>query len=129
MTEGLYTGLDSRSNLWNLVLTPTPRTRGPGVYVQAFADDVVLMFSGQSASALEAETNRTLAHPGRPRLPGVESGDSQDDIRRRDRADSHVRFVRLGPKKLGVRKMLDALQRSVALKACRAYRTVSSIPR
>ncbi|GBP92227.1 Putative 115 kDa protein in type-1 retrotransposable element R1DM [Eumeta japonica] len=28
---------------------------------------------------------------------GVESGDSQDDIRRRDRADSHVRFVRLGP--------------------------------
>ncbi|GBO99006.1 Putative 115 kDa protein in type-1 retrotransposable element R1DM [Eumeta japonica] len=28
-------------------------------------------------------------------------------------------------KKLGVRKMLDALQRSVALKACRAYRTVS----
>ncbi|GBP21030.1 hypothetical protein EVAR_11061_1 [Eumeta japonica] len=27
-------------------------------------------------------------------------------------------------KKLGVRKMLDALQRSVALKACRAYRTV-----
>ncbi|GBP92813.1 Putative 115 kDa protein in type-1 retrotransposable element R1DM [Eumeta japonica] len=33
-----------------------------GVYVQAFADDVVLMFSGQSASALEAETNRALAH-------------------------------------------------------------------
>ncbi|GBO98310.1 hypothetical protein EVAR_84190_1 [Eumeta japonica] len=29
---------------------------------EAFADDVVLMFSGQSASALEAETNRALAH-------------------------------------------------------------------
>ncbi|GBP91337.1 hypothetical protein EVAR_57754_1 [Eumeta japonica] len=28
----------------------------------AFGDDVVLMFSGQSASALEAETNRALAH-------------------------------------------------------------------
>ncbi|GBP88383.1 Putative 115 kDa protein in type-1 retrotransposable element R1DM [Eumeta japonica] len=28
-------------------------------------------------------------------------------------------------KKLGVRKMLNALQRSIALKACRAYRTVS----
>ncbi|GBO99369.1 Putative 115 kDa protein in type-1 retrotransposable element R1DM [Eumeta japonica] len=32
-------------------------------------------------------------------------------------------------RKLGVRKMLDAVQRSVALKACRAHRTVSCIPR
>ncbi|GBP97945.1 hypothetical protein EVAR_82179_1 [Eumeta japonica] len=71
---------------------------------------------------LPADAAPTRKTDGRPRLPGVESGDSQDDIRRRDRADSHVRFVRLGPatKKLGVRKMLDALQRSVALKACRA---------
>ncbi|GBP68557.1 hypothetical protein EVAR_53975_1 [Eumeta japonica] len=105
---------------------------------EAFADDVVLMFSGQSASALEAETNRALAHvrdwgdrnklrfapsktnamvltrklkfdvpPGRPRLPGVESGDSQDDIRRRDRADSHVRFVR-GPRQLKARRAENA---------------------
>ncbi|GBP77958.1 hypothetical protein EVAR_83206_1 [Eumeta japonica] len=31
------------------------------VYVQAFADNVVLMFSGQSASSIEEEANRALA--------------------------------------------------------------------
>ncbi|GBP56855.1 hypothetical protein EVAR_41491_1 [Eumeta japonica] len=39
-----------------------PEIRDLGVYVQAFADDVVLMFSGQSASVLEAEANRALAY-------------------------------------------------------------------
>ncbi|GBP16328.1 hypothetical protein EVAR_9923_1 [Eumeta japonica] len=43
--------LYSRSNLWNLILDSLLRTRELGVYVQAFADDVVLMFSGQSASS------------------------------------------------------------------------------
>ncbi|GBP83162.1 Retrovirus-related Pol polyprotein from type-1 retrotransposable element R1 2 [Eumeta japonica] len=62
-SKPLRHGLDSRSNLWNLVLDSLLRELGDlGVYVQAFADDVVLMFSGQSASALEAETNRALAH-------------------------------------------------------------------
>ncbi|GBP36366.1 Putative 115 kDa protein in type-1 retrotransposable element R1DM [Eumeta japonica] len=61
--EGLHTRLDGRSNLLeSRPGLPTPRTRDLGVYVHAFADDVVLMFSGQSASALEAETNRALTH-------------------------------------------------------------------
>ncbi|GBP45697.1 Retrovirus-related Pol polyprotein from type-1 retrotransposable element R1 [Eumeta japonica] len=48
---------------WNLVLDSLLRELGDlGVYVQTFADDVVLTFSGQSASALEVETNRALAH-------------------------------------------------------------------
>ncbi|GBP14732.1 hypothetical protein EVAR_9634_1 [Eumeta japonica] len=38
----------------------------------------------------------------------------------RDRAYRSVCIVRLG-----VRKMIDAVQRSVALKACRAHRSVS----
>ncbi|GBP97954.1 Putative 115 kDa protein in type-1 retrotransposable element R1DM [Eumeta japonica] len=49
----------SRSNLWNLILDSLLRELGElGVYVQAFADDVVLMFSGQSASSIEEEANR-----------------------------------------------------------------------
>ncbi|GBP96371.1 Retrovirus-related Pol polyprotein from type-1 retrotransposable element R1 [Eumeta japonica] len=53
-TSGLYTRFYSRSNLLEPDSGfPTPRTRELGVYVQAFADDVVLMFSGQSASSIE----------------------------------------------------------------------------
>ncbi|GBP30168.1 hypothetical protein EVAR_94476_1 [Eumeta japonica] len=40
---------------------PTRELGELGVYVQAFADDVVLMFSGQSASSIEEEANRALA--------------------------------------------------------------------
>ncbi|GBO98357.1 hypothetical protein EVAR_84209_1 [Eumeta japonica] len=49
----------------------------------------------------------------------------------RDRAYRSVRFVRLGTGDEEARraKMLDAVQRSVALKACRAHRTVPCIPR
>ncbi|GBP80051.1 hypothetical protein EVAR_53191_1 [Eumeta japonica] len=51
---------------------------------------------------------------------GIESGDSEDDLRRRDRAYRHVRIVRLAlaASKLGVRKCL-MLYSSIALKACR----------
>ncbi|GBP21029.1 Putative 115 kDa protein in type-1 retrotransposable element R1DM [Eumeta japonica] len=47
---------------WNLILDSLLRELGElGVYVQAFADDVVLMFSGQSASSIEEEANHALA--------------------------------------------------------------------
>ncbi|GBP91972.1 Putative 115 kDa protein in type-1 retrotransposable element R1DM [Eumeta japonica] len=50
------------STFWNLILDSLLRELGElGVYVQAFADDVVLMFSGQSASSIEEETNHALA--------------------------------------------------------------------
>ncbi|GBP92213.1 Putative 115 kDa protein in type-1 retrotransposable element R1DM [Eumeta japonica] len=167
--EGLYTGLDSRSNLWNLVLDSLLRELGDlGVYVQAFADDVVLMFSGQSASALEAETNRALAHvrdwgdrnklrfapsktnamvltrklnQGVQRAASIYKGIARAAKATWGLSPEIVRTIYVAAiepivtyascawapatKKLGVRKMLDALQRSVALKACRAYRTVS----
>ncbi|GBP90798.1 Putative 115 kDa protein in type-1 retrotransposable element R1DM [Eumeta japonica] len=49
------------STFWNLILNSVRREFGElGVYVQAFAD-VVLKFSGQSASSIEEEANRTLA--------------------------------------------------------------------
>ncbi|GBP72825.1 hypothetical protein EVAR_40326_1 [Eumeta japonica] len=54
--EGFYTKLDSRSNL--LESRPGLPTRKLG----DLADDVVLMFSGESASTLEVETNRALAN-------------------------------------------------------------------
>ncbi|GBP92806.1 Retrovirus-related Pol polyprotein from type-1 retrotransposable element R1 [Eumeta japonica] len=62
-SKGCIQGSIAGPTFWNLVLDSLLRELGDlGVYVQAFADDVVLMFSGQSASALEAETNRALAH-------------------------------------------------------------------
>ncbi|GBP00870.1 hypothetical protein EVAR_50151_1 [Eumeta japonica] len=96
------------------------------------------MFSGQSASSIEEEANHALARvhcwgvrnklsPSGQGDVGSESGGREDHIHYRNRANRAVRIVRLGTgdRKLGVRKMLDAVQRSVALKACRAHRTVS----
>ncbi|GBP10273.1 Putative 115 kDa protein in type-1 retrotransposable element R1DM [Eumeta japonica] len=191
---------------WNLVLDFLLQELGDlGVYVQTFADDVVLMFSGQSASALEVEVNRALAHvkdwddwnklrfaPSKNNpmmltkklkfdVPTIYMGNIiialVDEIRflgitidKRLTFTPHeakvckkagniykgiarvvkatwrlsleivkmIYVVVIEPivlyvscawapatSKLGVTKMLDALQRSVALKACRAYRTVS----
>ncbi|GBP48515.1 hypothetical protein EVAR_16184_1 [Eumeta japonica] len=45
MTSKGCTGLIAGPTFGICPDSPTPRTRGPGVYVQAFADDVVLMFS------------------------------------------------------------------------------------
>ncbi|GBP90777.1 Putative 115 kDa protein in type-1 retrotransposable element R1DM [Eumeta japonica] len=146
-----------------------------GLY-KAFADDVVLMFSGQSASSIGGGQPRLarvhcwgvrnaevraienkldgadqklkyddpvvhmngerISSVGEIRLLGLspssqgdvgsESGDREDHIHYRDRAYRSVRFVRLGTGDEEARraKMLDAVQRSVALKACRAHRTV-----
>ncbi|GBP78444.1 Putative 115 kDa protein in type-1 retrotransposable element R1DM [Eumeta japonica] len=202
---GLHTGLYSRSNLLESHSgLLTPRTRELGVYVQAFADDVVLMFSGQSASSIE-EANHALARvhcwgvrnklrfaPSKTNSmvltkklkyddPVVHMNGEQISLVGEIRLlgltiDRKLTFVPhvakackkatniykglaraakatwgLSPEivrtiyitvieptvlyascawapatgKLGVRKMLDAVQRSVALKACRAHRTVS----
>lgn len=48
---------------WNLLLdTLIVELQGLGAYVQAFADDVVLVFSGDSSQIVQSEANRTLAH-------------------------------------------------------------------
>ncbi|GBP61363.1 hypothetical protein EVAR_50845_1 [Eumeta japonica] len=59
------------------------------VYVQAFVDDVVLMFSLQSASALEAETNRAPAHvkDWGDRNRGVSMWNSEKQLLRRSEPD------------------------------------------
>ncbi|GBP10181.1 Retrovirus-related Pol polyprotein from type-1 retrotransposable element R1 [Eumeta japonica] len=44
---------------WNFILDSLLRELG--VYIQAFADDVVLVFSRQSVSSIEEEANRALA--------------------------------------------------------------------
>ncbi|GBP05733.1 Retrovirus-related Pol polyprotein from type-1 retrotransposable element R1 [Eumeta japonica] len=154
-SKGCIQGSIAGPTFWNLILDSLLRELGElGVYVQAFADDVVLMFSGQSASSIE-EANRALARvhcweqkltfiphvakackrllilqglsPSSQGDVGSESGDREDHIHYRDRAYRSVRFVRLGTGDEEARraKMLDAVQRSVALKACRAHRTVS----
>ncbi|GBP89236.1 Retrovirus-related Pol polyprotein from type-1 retrotransposable element R1 [Eumeta japonica] len=47
---------------WNLILDSLFREIGElDVYVQAFANDMILMLSGQSASSIEEEANRALA--------------------------------------------------------------------
>ncbi|GBP00885.1 Retrovirus-related Pol polyprotein from type-1 retrotransposable element R1 [Eumeta japonica] len=136
-SKGCIQGSIAGPTFWNLILDSLLRELGElGVYVQAFADDVVLMFSGQSASSIEEEANRVLARvhcwgvrnklsPSGQGDVGSESGDREDHIHYRDRAYRSVRFVRLGTGDEEARraKMLDAVQRSVALKACRAHRT------
>ncbi|GBP15282.1 hypothetical protein EVAR_92276_1 [Eumeta japonica] len=48
---------------WNLILDSLLRElRELDVYVQAVADDVIFMFSGQSASSIEEDANRAFAH-------------------------------------------------------------------
>ncbi|GBP94925.1 Retrovirus-related Pol polyprotein from type-1 retrotransposable element R1 [Eumeta japonica] len=61
--QGLYTSLYSRSNLLESDFElPAPRRRGTRRLLQAFADDVVLIFSGRSDSAVGEDTNRALTH-------------------------------------------------------------------
>ncbi|GBP96396.1 Retrovirus-related Pol polyprotein from type-1 retrotransposable element R1 2 [Eumeta japonica] len=60
--QGCIQGSIAGPTFWNLILDSLLRELGElGVYVQAFADDVVLMFSGQSASSIEEEANHALA--------------------------------------------------------------------
>ncbi|GBP24875.1 Putative 115 kDa protein in type-1 retrotransposable element R1DM [Eumeta japonica] len=205
-SKGCIQGCTAGPTFWNLILDSLLRELGElGVYVQAFADDVVLMFSGQSASSIEEEANRDLAcvhcwevinklrfassktnsvlltkklkydDPvvhincdqisliGQIRLldltidrkltfiPHVvnackKTANVYKELSRAPRAKwglsleviRTVCFAVIEPKvlyascawapvtrKLGVRKMLNAVQRSVVLKACRAHRTVS----
>ncbi|GBP14607.1 Putative 115 kDa protein in type-1 retrotransposable element R1DM [Eumeta japonica] len=190
----------------NLILNSLLRELGElGVYVQAFTDDMVLMFFRQSASLIEEEANRALARVhcwgvrnklrfaplktnsmvltkklkyddpvvhingeqislvGEIRLLGLtidrkltfiphvakackKTANIYKGLARAAKATwglspEVVRTIYItviepivlyascawvpATRKLGMRKMLDAVQRSVALKACRAHRTVS----
>ncbi|GBP73206.1 hypothetical protein EVAR_54940_1 [Eumeta japonica] len=60
--EGLYTGLNSRFNLFEVLEFLLQELGDLGVYVQAFMENVVLMFSEQATSVVEVEANRALAH-------------------------------------------------------------------
>ncbi|GBP39226.1 hypothetical protein EVAR_22630_1 [Eumeta japonica] len=145
--EVLYIELDSRSNLLesrprllNLSWIKESRTRFSrdlGVYVQAFADDVFLMFFGQS-TVLEAEANQVLAHVKDWGDRNKHSHSGQGHVGIKSGIVRTIYVVVVEPivvfascawvpaaSKLGVRKMFDALQHSVTLKACRANRTVS----
>ncbi|GBP82536.1 Putative 115 kDa protein in type-1 retrotransposable element R1DM [Eumeta japonica] len=205
-SKGCIQGSIAGPTFWNLILDSLLRELGElGVYVQAFADDVVLMFSGQTASSIEEEANHALARvhcwgvrnklrfaPSKTNSmvltkklkyddPVVHMNGEQIGLVGEIRLlgltiDRKLTFVphvakackkatniykglaraakatwALSPEivrtiyitvieptvlyascawapatgKLGVRKMLDAVQRSVALKACRAHRTVS----
>ncbi|GBP96814.1 Putative 115 kDa protein in type-1 retrotransposable element R1DM [Eumeta japonica] len=204
-SKGCIQGSIAGPTFWNLILDSLLRELGElGVYVQAFADDVVLMFSGQSASSIEEEANRALARvhcwgvrnklrfaPSKTNSMVLTKKLKYDDpvVHMNGERISSVGEIRLlgltidkkltfiphvakackkatniykglaraakatwglspeivrtiyitviepivlyascawapATRKLGVRKMLDAVQRSVALKACRAHRTV-----
>ncbi|GBP52410.1 hypothetical protein EVAR_4693_1 [Eumeta japonica] len=56
-------GVYNRRDLWNLILDPLLREHKQfGKYVQAVANDMVLIFSGQSVISVEEEAQRALAH-------------------------------------------------------------------
>lgn len=61
--KGCVQGSIAGPTFWNLLLDPLlDDLVAQGVYVQAFADDVVLIFSGQSVSKIEEIANQTLAY-------------------------------------------------------------------
>ncbi|GBP95482.1 Retrovirus-related Pol polyprotein from type-1 retrotransposable element R1 [Eumeta japonica] len=60
-SKGCIQGSIAGPTFWNLILDFLLRELGElGVYVQAFADDVVLMFSGTSVLSIEKKANRAL---------------------------------------------------------------------
>ncbi|XP_049869337.1 uncharacterized protein LOC126369089 [Pectinophora gossypiella] len=61
--KGCVQGSIGGPTFWNLLLDPLlNELESRGVYCQAFADDVVLVFSGHSVSALQEQANDTLEH-------------------------------------------------------------------
>lgn len=59
--KGCVQGWIGGPMLWNLLLDPLLRTLGgAGDYCQAFADDVVLVFSGDEAAAIQRRGNAAL---------------------------------------------------------------------
>ncbi|GBP26663.1 Retrovirus-related Pol polyprotein from type-1 retrotransposable element R1 [Eumeta japonica] len=61
-SKGCMQSSTAGPTFWNLILDSLLRElRKLGIYVQAFADEVFLMFSDQSASSIEKEVNRALA--------------------------------------------------------------------
>ncbi|GBP24118.1 Probable RNA-directed DNA polymerase from transposon BS [Eumeta japonica] len=205
-SKGCIQGSIAGPIFWNLILDFLLGELGElGVYVQAFADDVVLTFSGQSPSSIEEETNHALGRVhcwgvrnklrfapsktnsmvltkklkyddpvvhmngeqiglvGEIRLLGLtidrkltftphvakackKAINIYKGLARADKATwglspgvvrtIYITVIELtvlyascawapATGKLGVRKMLNVVQRSIALKACRAHRTVS----
>ncbi|GBP65893.1 hypothetical protein EVAR_89386_1 [Eumeta japonica] len=116
--KGCIQGSIAGPTFWNLILDSLLRNSGNSAYTWRSR----MMWSSCSPDRLSPSSQGDV---------GSESGDREDHIHYRDRAYRSVRFVRLGTGDEEARraKMLDAVQRSVALKACRAHRTVSCIPR
>ncbi|KAJ2937353.1 hypothetical protein O0L34_g19237 [Tuta absoluta] len=62
-TKGCVQGSIGGPTLWNVLLDPLLNDlEERGVYCQAFADDIVLVFSGNSTPIVEAQADRTLAY-------------------------------------------------------------------
>ncbi|XP_052741604.1 uncharacterized protein LOC128198763 [Bicyclus anynana] len=61
-TKGCVQGSIGGPTFWNLILDSLlNKLTGEGVYSQAFADDVVLVFSGHEMAVIEETANNTLA--------------------------------------------------------------------
>lgn len=61
-TKGCVQGSIGGPTFWNIILDPLlQKLTGKGVYCQAFADDVVLVFSDKAVSNMEEFINETLA--------------------------------------------------------------------
>ncbi|GBP24164.1 Putative 115 kDa protein in type-1 retrotransposable element R1DM [Eumeta japonica] len=172
-SKGCIQGSIAGPTFWNLILDSLLQKLGElGVYVQAFADNVVLMFFGQSASSIEEKANHALARmhcwgvrnklrfsPSKTiSMVLIKKLKYNDPVACKKAANIYKGLARAAKAtwglntevvriiyitviepivlytlcawapatgKLGVRKMPDAVQCSVALKACQAHRTVS----
>ncbi|KPJ08991.1 Retrovirus-related Pol polyprotein from type-1 retrotransposable element R1 [Papilio machaon] len=62
-TKGCVQGSIGGPTLWNLLLNPLlVELEDMGIHCQAFADDVVLMFSGDSSTEIQGGANAALDH-------------------------------------------------------------------
>ncbi|CAK1593585.1 unnamed protein product [Parnassius mnemosyne] len=61
--KGCIQGSSGGPTFWNILLNPLlDELERRGIYCQAFADDIVLVFSGESVTELERQADQTLAY-------------------------------------------------------------------
>ncbi|XP_068631992.1 uncharacterized protein [Battus philenor] len=137
-TKGCVQGSAGGPTFWTLLINPLlEEVANTGTYYQAFADDIVLVFSGPKAQDISYRANAVLAHVHEW---GVENKLRFDNpllnkglYRQLCRAAKlaviepiilHAASVCApAAKKLLVRRQLDAVQRDFAQTIARTYRT------
>ncbi|CAB3250211.1 unnamed protein product [Arctia plantaginis] len=130
--KGCVQGSISGPILWNILLDPLLKgLQEPGVTCQAFADDVVLLFAEYTALEVQRHGNAALDFVQgwgvKNKLKFAPHKTCDMLLTNKLKHDTPLLASAYAPAvdKLGVRKLLDTVQRGFAQKICKSYRTVS----